>query len=59
MPLHIKNKQEGDKKMSDFISFAEYHIKNTDSDFLEKYWDWERNELNPYKIRHSSGKKYG
>lgn len=43
--------------MGEFISFAEYHIKNTDPNFLEKYWDWDKNEFNPYKIRYSSGKK--
>ena len=36
--------------MREFISFAEYHIQNTDPNFLEKYWDYEKNIVNPYKI---------
>lgn len=36
--------------MREIISFAEYHIKNTDINFLEKYWDYEKNTVNPYKI---------
>lgn len=35
-------------------SFAQYHIDNTDSNFLEKYWDWERNTVNPWYINYSS-----
>lgn len=30
-------------------SFAQYHIDNTDKDFLLKYWD-EKNIINPYNI---------
>lgn len=43
--------------MSGFVSFAEYHIENTDFDFLEKYWDYDKNNLDPYKLRVCSGKK--
>lgn len=43
--------------MGDFISFAEYHIKNTDSNFLEKYWDYKKNKLNPYEISYGTKKK--
>lgn len=38
-------------------SFAQYHIDNTDKDFLEKYWDWEKNILNPWEISPNSHKK--
>lgn len=32
-------------------SFAQYHIDNTDPHFLEKYWDYDNNTVDPYKIR--------
>ncbi|HJG95591.1 MAG TPA: hypothetical protein K8V90_00635 [Romboutsia timonensis] len=38
-------------------SFAQYHIDNTDNDFLDKYWDWEKNTLNPWEISRFSNKK--
>lgn len=38
------------------ISFAEYHIKNTDPNFLEKYWS-DKNTLNPWEIGSYSNKK--
>lgn len=34
-------------------SFAQYHIDNTDPKFLEKYWDWEKNNglgIDPWNI---------
>ena len=31
-------------------SFAQYHIDNTDENFLEKYWDYEKNTVNPFEI---------
>lgn len=34
-------------------SFAQYHIDNTDKDFLEKYWS-NKNTLNPFEISKSS-----
>lgn len=38
-------------KNEDMItSFAQYHIDNTDKGFLEKYWDWDKNTLNPWEI---------
>ncbi len=37
-------------------SFAQYHIDNTDKDFLEKYWDYEKNTVNPYEISPFSNK---
>jgi hypothetical protein len=30
-------------------SFAQYHIDNTDKDFLKKYWS-DKNQLNPWKL---------
>ena len=38
-------------------SFAQYHIDNTDKDFLEKYWDWDKNTVNPWEITPGSGKR--
>ena len=41
-------------------SFAQWGIDNIDNDFLDKYWDWEKNNelnINPWEINHSSGKK--
>ncbi|MGL4802022.1 MAG: zinc-ribbon domain-containing protein [Cetobacterium sp.] len=38
-------------------SFAQYHIDNTDKDFLEKYWDYEKNTVSPWEISPSSYKK--
>lgn len=38
-------------------SFAQYHITNTDKDFLEKYWDYDRNTVDPFKIPTQSSSK--
>lgn len=35
-------------------SFAQYHIDNTDPNFLEKYWDYEKNTVNPFEIAPNS-----
>ena len=37
-------------------SFAQYHIDNTDSNFLENYWS-DKNTLNPFEISVGSGHK--
>ncbi|MGL5381851.1 zinc-ribbon domain-containing protein [Clostridium sp.] len=37
-------------------SFAQYHIDNTDPDFLEKYWDYEKNTVNPWEISPKSNR---
>ena len=37
-------------------SFAQYHIDNTDKNFIEKYWS-DKNTLNPWELSVSSGKK--
>ena len=44
-------------KIHPLDSFAQYHIDNTDKDFLEKYWDYEKNIINPYEIAPCSNKK--
>lgn len=41
-------------------SFAQYHIDNTDTHFLEKYWNWEKNNelgISPWEVSPSSLKK--
>lgn len=38
-------------------SFAQYHINNTYLDFLDKYWDYEKNEVSPWEISPNSHKK--
>lgn len=38
-------------------SFAKYHIDNTDPNFLEKYWDYEKNNMSPWEIARMSDKK--
>lgn len=38
-------------------SFAQWGIDNICEDFLEKYWDYDKNIVNPYKIDKCSKKK--
>ena len=38
-------------------SFAQWGIDNICKDFLERYWDYEKNIINPWNIPKSSGKK--
>ena len=38
-------------------SFAQWGIDNICEDFIEKYWDYDKNTLNPWEINHSSNKK--
>ena len=45
------------KKVHPKDSFAQYHIDNTDPNFLEKYWDYEKNTLDPWKISNGNGRK--
>lgn len=42
------------KKIHPKDSFAQYHIDNTDKDFLEKYWDYDKNTMSPWEISPSS-----
>ena len=37
-------------------SFASFNIRKYGKDFLEKYWDYDKNEVNPYEITSKSGK---
>lgn len=38
-------------------SFAQWGIDNVCSDFLEKYWDYEKNIVNPFEIEHGNRQK--
>lgn len=38
-------------------SFAQHHVYNTDKDFLEKYWDYDKNIIDPYELSIMSDKK--
>jgi len=38
-------------------SFAQWGIDNICEDFLEKYWDYEKNKLNPWEINYGSNNK--
>lgn len=38
------------KNVHKLDSFAQYHIDNTDVNFLEKYRDYNKNTMNPYEI---------
>ena len=38
-------------------SFAQYHIDNTDKDFLAKYWDYDLNKTIPFELTPHSNKK--
>jgi hypothetical protein len=43
-----------DKLCSKCNSFAQWGIDNISNDFLKKYWDWERNMVDPWKINYGS-----
>lgn len=45
-------------KINDFVcnacnSFAQWGIENIEKDFLSKYWDYEKNTIDPYKISYA------
>ena len=46
----------GNHKIHPKDSFAQYHIDNTDEDFLIKYWS-NKNTLNPWELSPKSAKK--
>jgi hypothetical protein len=39
-------------------SFAQWGIDNVCEDFLEKYWDWDKNTVNPWDVQKGSYSKY-
>ena len=42
--------QEGSIECNQCNSFAQYNIDNLGEDFLEKYWDYEKNTVDPWEI---------
>ena len=44
------------RKINPKDSFAQYHIDNTDKDFINKYWS-DKNIINPFSIKPNSPKK--
>ena len=51
------NGQEGAMKCNQCNSFAQWGIDNLCEDFLEKYWDYEKNKISPWKIPKAYDKK--
>jgi len=54
---HFTKGQEGSIKCKQCNSFAQWGIDNLGEDFLEKYWDYKKNKLNPWEISHGSREK--
>jgi hypothetical protein len=48
--------QEGSMYCNQCLSFAQWGIDNICSNFLEKYWDYNKNKLDPWKISYGSKK---
>ena len=48
------NGQEGSIQCNSCNSFAQWGIDNLDENFLDKYWDWEKNTKNPWNISYGS-----
>ena len=46
--------QEGSMKCKQCNSFAQWGINNIGNDFLEKYWDYKENTIDPWLIDYSS-----
>jgi len=51
------NSQEGVMNCNQCGSFAQWGLNNIGIDFLDKYWDYEKNTVNPWEISYSCGKK--
>ena len=49
--------QKGTMNCKQCGSFAQYNIDSLNNDFLNKYWDYEKNTVNPWDINHGSNKK--
>lgn len=55
---HFVSGQEGSINCNQCNSFAQWGIDNLGEDFLEKYWDYEKNvDVNPWNISFASNKK--
>ena len=51
------NGHEGSIKCKKCNSFVQWGIDNLGKDFIEKYWDYEKNTVDPWEISYSSDKK--
>lgn len=54
------NKIKRKMNLNKSISFAQWCIDNVDNNFLEKYWDWDKNneiDINPWEISYGSKTK--
>ena len=51
---HFTKGQEGSIKCKQCNSFAQWGIDNICNDFLDKYWDYEKNIIDPWLIDYSS-----
>jgi len=49
--------QEGSIECNQCSSFAQYNINNIGEDFLEKYWDYNKNTVDPWEISYGSNNK--
>lgn len=50
------SKQEGNINCKQCNSFAQWGIDNIDEGFLEKYWDYDKNKVNPYEVSYGTNK---
>ena len=44
-------------KIHKLDSFGQWAVDNVDKDFMNKYWDWEKNTVDPYCVASQSHKK--
>ena len=54
---NITSGQKGSIECNQCSSFAQYNINNLGNDFLEKYWDYDKNIVDPWEISYSCNKK--
>jgi hypothetical protein len=56
--IFVSEKHEGSINCKACNSFAQWGLDNLGEDFLDKYWDYEKNKnIDPWNITNSSGKK--
>ena len=53
---HFTTGYEGSIKCNACNSFAQWGLDNLGEDFLEKYWDYEKNTVDPWEINKGSNK---
>lgn len=55
--IHFKNGTNCTNCCNSYENSFAYHIQQELKESLNKYWDWEKNELNPYLISKKNDKK--